>query len=123
MHLLAHLLIPQLVSAAALGARDYGNRAVYFLDNNPAGSSIVSLKISPQDGTLSNPIRTSTGGIGLFGLTASKTGAAPAAGGAGTGQYPFNEAQSDSIRYSLHPRFSGCVARCTNPPENLVLNK
>lgn len=84
MQILACLLIPQLVSAVAIGARDDRSRAAYFLDNNPAGSSIISLKISPDDGTLSNPIRTPTGGKGLFGLTASSTGGTPAAGGADT---------------------------------------
>ncbi len=84
MHILTYLLIPHLVSAVAIGARDDRNRAAYFLDNNPAGSSIISLKISPEDGSLSNPIRTPTGGKGLFGLTASSTGGSPAAGLADT---------------------------------------
>lgn len=83
MHALTYLLIPQLVSAAALGARHQDKRAAYFLDNNPAGATIVSLKISPNDGTLSDPIRTSTGGVGLLALSASSTGGAPAPGGAG----------------------------------------
>jgi hypothetical protein len=47
--------------------RDASNRAAYFLDNNPAGSSIVSLKIS-EDGYLSSPTRISTGGYGLYGV-------------------------------------------------------
>jgi hypothetical protein len=41
-------------------------RAAYFLDNNPSGSSVVSLNIA-NNGTLSNPIRTSTGGVGSWG--------------------------------------------------------
>jgi len=45
------------------------SKALYFLDNNPAGSSIVALKIA-EDGTLSDPVRTSTGGSGSIGLTA-----------------------------------------------------
>ncbi|UKZ76848.1 hypothetical protein TrVFT333_004563 [Trichoderma virens FT-333] len=40
-------------------------RAAYFLDNNPSGASIVSLKIS-SNGTLSNPVRTLTGGDGSW---------------------------------------------------------
>jgi len=37
---------------------------LYSMDNNPAGSSIVSLSILPN-GNLATPIRTSTGGKGL----------------------------------------------------------
>ena len=88
MHALAYLLVPQLISAATLGVRHQDKRAAYFLDNNPEGSSIVSLKICPDDGTLSNPVRTSTGGVGLYGLAASSTGGAPAAGGAGMEFHP-----------------------------------
>ena len=86
MHALIYLLVPSLVSAAAIGLRNNDNsctRAAYFLKNDPAGSSIVSLKISEEDGTLSSPVMTSTGGKGLFGLKTSATGGAPAAGGAG----------------------------------------
>lgn len=46
------------------------NRAAYFQDNGSAGNSIVALQISSSDGTLSNPVRTSTGGEGLAGLLA-----------------------------------------------------
>jgi hypothetical protein len=48
--------------------RDESNRAAYFLDNDPAGSSIITLKISEEDGFLSSPTRISTGGIGLYGV-------------------------------------------------------
>jgi hypothetical protein len=41
------------------------------------------LKISVEGGTLSSPVVTSTGGKGLYGLTASSTGGSPAVGGAG----------------------------------------
>lgn len=82
MHALSLLLAPILVSAAAINSRD-SSRAAYFLDNNPAGSSIVSLQIA-EDGTLSSPVRTSTGGKGLFALTAGTNGAPAAAGGADT---------------------------------------
>lgn len=81
MHALTILLAPVLVSAAAINSRAC-SRAAYFLDNNPAGASIVSLQIA-EDGTLSYPVRTSTGGKGLFALTAGTNGAAAAAGGAG----------------------------------------
>jgi hypothetical protein len=87
MHALTYLLIPQLVSAAALGARHQDKRAAYFLDNNPAGATIVSLRISPEYGTLSDPIRTSTGGVGLLALSASSTGGAAAPVGAGMPLY------------------------------------
>ncbi len=52
---------------------DGSNRAAYFLDNNPLnpkGNSIVSLKIG-EDGLLSSPVRTYTGGKGLFGLNSN----------------------------------------------------
>jgi hypothetical protein len=84
MYILASLLLPHLVSALAIGSRDSGClRAAYFLNNDPAGSSIVSLKIA-EDGTVSDPISTSTGGKGLLGLTAGANGAAATAGGADT---------------------------------------
>lgn len=41
-------------------------RAVYFLDNNPSGASVVSLNIL-SNGTLSNPVRTFTNGNGSYG--------------------------------------------------------
>jgi hypothetical protein len=84
MHGLIFLLAPVLVLAAVISFRDSSDdsRAVYFLDNNPAGASIISLKIA-EDGTLSHPVRTSTGGQGLLALTAGMNGAPAAAGGAG----------------------------------------
>ncbi|KAK0512839.1 hypothetical protein JMJ35_004856 [Cladonia borealis] len=49
----------------------YGqNRAAYFQDNDSAGNSLVALQISEYDGTLSNPVKISTGGKGLAGLVA-----------------------------------------------------
>ena len=49
----------------------YGqNRAAYFQDNDSAGNSLVALRISEYDGTLSNPVKISTGGKGLAGLVA-----------------------------------------------------
>ena len=43
-----------------------GAKAVYFLDDDPSGSSIVSLKVG-KDGHLSDPLRTSTNGFGAIG--------------------------------------------------------
>lgn len=84
MHALSYLFFPSLVSAAAIGLRDgYCSRAAYFLKNDPAGSSIISLKISDWDGTLSDPVETPTGGKGLIGLTASSTGGPPTTNQAG----------------------------------------
>lgn len=40
--------------------------AVYFLDSDPAGASIVSLPIQ-VNGSLGQPLRTSSGGLGLIG--------------------------------------------------------
>lgn len=53
-------------------------RALYFLENNPAGANIVSLKVSSKDGSLSDPARVPTGGNGLVGV--GNTGAAVAMG-------------------------------------------
>ena len=107
MHALSFLLAPVLVSAAAISVRD-GSRAAYFLDNNPAGASIVSLKIA-DDGTLSGPVRTSTGGTGLFGLTAGTNGAPPAVGGAGETDELLNIYHLTFGRHTLHARL--CTSR------------
>uniref|UniRef100_A0A0D2YAT1 3-carboxymuconate cyclase n=1 Tax=Fusarium oxysporum (strain Fo5176) TaxID=660025 RepID=A0A0D2YAT1_FUSOF len=42
------------------------DRALYFLDSDPQGASVVSLSIA-KDGSLGKPQRTSTGGRGLIG--------------------------------------------------------
>ena len=47
------------------------NAAAYFLDNNPSGNSLVSLKIG-KDGSLSEPVKTATGGKG--GISVNATG-------------------------------------------------
>jgi hypothetical protein len=61
-------LIVGVVSAFPFRGSPYSsNRVAYFLENDPAGNYIVSLKIS-EDGTLDTPVRTSTGGNGLSGL-------------------------------------------------------
>lgn len=48
------------------------NAVAYFLYNDPTGNSIVSLKIG-QDGKLSDPMKTPTGGVGS--LEVDNTGA------------------------------------------------
>ncbi|KAL9137106.1 MAG: hypothetical protein Q9175_001675 [Cornicularia normoerica] len=45
-------------------------QTAYFQDMGPNGSYIVALKISDIDGTVSNPVLTSTGGYGVAGLIA-----------------------------------------------------
>jgi hypothetical protein len=112
MYALTYLLIPQLVSAAAINGRGNPNRAAYFLNNDPAGASIVSLKINPNDGTLSSPVVTWTGGKGLYGLTASSTGGAPAAGGAGMNQDPLMGITLKSSRYLVYSRLCSCLSGC-----------
>jgi hypothetical protein len=92
MHFLASaplLLAVPLVSAAVVtiaACPKPSSKAVYFLDNNPSGAGIYALSIA-EDGTVSDPVRTSTGGVGLYGLQASTTGGAAAA--AGQGRVPF----------------------------------
>nr|POE82747.1 hypothetical protein CFP56_68151 [Quercus suber] len=51
-------------------------KALYFLENNPAGSAIVALSIGP-DGSISDPIRTSTQGLGAFEFNATTGAAVP----------------------------------------------
>lgn len=81
MHPIGLLLAPVLVSAAAIQARSAAG-AAYFLDNNPAGASIISLEIA-DDGTVSKPVRTSTGGKGLMAFTGGAVGAPPTIGAGG----------------------------------------
>lgn len=45
-------------------------RAAYFLDSDTSGNKLISLKISHDDGTLSSPVRTPTGGKGLSDIVA-----------------------------------------------------
>ncbi|CAJ2500302.1 Uu.00g031550.m01.CDS01 [Anthostomella pinea] len=46
-------------------------KALYFLDNSPFGPAITSIKLN-DDGTLSNPKRTLTNGVGLLGRPANR---------------------------------------------------
>jgi hypothetical protein len=77
MRALALLLVPQLVSAVAIGERNFDPLAAYFINNDPAGNHIVSLQISPFDGTVSKPVQVPTGGKGAIGLTAGTNGGPP----------------------------------------------
>lgn len=68
------LLLSAVVTASPLGLGQWkgpwhsnGAKAAYFLDNDPSGSSVVSLKIG-KDNLLSDPIRTSTNGYGAIGV-------------------------------------------------------
>ncbi|TEY57669.1 hypothetical protein BOTCAL_0209g00080 [Botryotinia calthae] len=83
MYLFQTFLLTPIVLAASIITRHHSrDAAAYFLDNNPNGSSIIAMRISREDGTLSLPVRTSTGGKGMFGLNApaANSTAAPAPG-------------------------------------------
>jgi hypothetical protein len=73
MHFLTYLLVPQLVSALAISQRDDCDqstqlRALYMLDSNPAGSTVIAFKINEEDGSLSDQVVTPTGQLGEMGL-------------------------------------------------------
>jgi hypothetical protein len=65
------LFTPLALATLALGRPQARapKKALYMLDSDPNGASIVAMEIAP-DGTLSKPTRTSTGGNGLIGLNA-----------------------------------------------------
>lgn len=66
------LLIFTNASPVSPERRDGGRkRAAYILDNDPAGASIISMTIGIDDGLLSSPVRTFTGGNGLYGKNAN----------------------------------------------------
>lgn len=48
------------------------NRALYFLDSDPQGASVVSFSIDKHS-MLRDPQRTSTGGNGLIGMNVNGT--------------------------------------------------
>ncbi|KAF1985600.1 hypothetical protein K402DRAFT_334137 [Aulographum hederae CBS 113979] len=52
------------------GQGSVDNKALYFLQNDPTGASIVSLELD-QYGKVSNAVQTPTGGSGLQGITAA----------------------------------------------------
>jgi hypothetical protein len=97
-----NFLIPYLAAtahASVIGSRAFSPRAAYFLDNNPGGSSIISLAIA-ENGTLYNPVRTSTGGQGRFANVASATGPA-APGGADSLMSQGSVVISGDVSYSM----------------------
>ena len=49
-------------------SRNSTRKTAYFQDNDPTRNNIIALHISDTDGTLSNPVRTRTGGNGLVDL-------------------------------------------------------
>lgn len=61
------------ISALSIQNRDNRKRAAYTLSNNAAGANLLALSISVEDGTLSKPVLTPTGGKGLLGNTANGT--------------------------------------------------
>ena len=75
------LLLPSILtiglgfaSALSLPKRgDTRKRAAYLLSNNGGGDNVLALSISVDDGTVSNPVLTFTGGNGLLGNTANGT--------------------------------------------------
>ncbi|KAH6665114.1 hypothetical protein B0J14DRAFT_522288, partial [Halenospora varia] len=103
MHVLTNLLFPAIISAATLSIKASPNRALYFLDNNPTGASIVALKISNENGTLSNPIRTSTRGKGMYGLAAGANGAGAAPAGADTLFVQDSVVVSEDYLFTVNP--------------------
>ncbi|KAF7916685.1 hypothetical protein EAE99_009578 [Botrytis elliptica] len=83
MHLFRTFLLTPIILAASIITRHHSrDAAAYFLDNNPNGSTIIAMRISREDGTLSLPTRTSTGGKGMLGLNApaANSTVAPAPG-------------------------------------------
>lgn len=63
--ILMSLAIP---AAFGHGQRGTSKRALYFWDNDSTGASIITLRISADDGLLSSPTRISTGGKGLLAM-------------------------------------------------------
>ncbi|TGO45048.1 hypothetical protein BCON_0430g00050 [Botryotinia convoluta] len=114
MHLFQTSLLTPIVLAASIITRHHSrDAAAYFLDNNPNGSTIIAMKISREDGTLSLPTRTSTGGKGMLGLDApaANSTAAPAPGfkealTVNTGSKTLAMFSIDSNDF-LHPRMAG----------------
>lgn len=72
MHLFNYLLVPTVVSALAVNKRTDCDapspRALYMLDTNPNGSTVVGFSINVDDGSLSDQVVTPTGQLGLMGL-------------------------------------------------------
>lgn len=65
------------------------DRAAYFQDNDSASNSLVALQISEYDGSLSDPVKTSTGGKGLAGLIAVSQDSVVVDGDISSPVFPF----------------------------------
>ncbi|MCJ1284367.1 hypothetical protein MMC26_003698 [Xylographa opegraphella] len=63
---LVPLVVPRVISR-----RETRPRAAYTLDNDGAGAYILALRIDLANGTVSPPVKTPTGGLGLLGTTAT----------------------------------------------------
>ncbi|GAM83058.1 hypothetical protein ANO11243_010440 [Dothideomycetidae sp. 11243] len=76
--ILLPLALASLGCVNAAPAQRNQNKALYFLDSDPAGASIVALSVG-ADGIPRNPIKTSTGGMGAIGVngTGAPNGADP----------------------------------------------
>ena len=74
-----HFLYCTLIASALAAPWHMNNhtRAIYTLSNDPSGNNLLSLAISPTDGTVSSPVLTSTGGKGLRGLNVGPPFGAP----------------------------------------------
>ncbi|KAL8822837.1 MAG: hypothetical protein Q9191_006434 [Dirinaria sp. TL-2023a] len=81
MHLtLASLFTTTLTLASALSIQPRGDtrkRAAYTLSNDASGANLLALSISVEDGTVSNPTLTPTGGKGLLGKKSANASAGP----------------------------------------------
>ena len=64
------LALKSTLSLALPQARDSTKHATYFLQIDPAGDYVVALSNNEDNGTVSSPVRTPTGGKGLAGLLA-----------------------------------------------------
>jgi hypothetical protein len=72
MHFSSLLLVPTLVSALAIKARESTyTRAAYMLVDDPAGSNILTYGIDTDTGLLGVPTLIPTGGFGLQGINIS----------------------------------------------------
>lgn len=69
MRFLNYLIIPALVSATALPTRTCSaassKKALYVLYDDPAGSYVAAMEVSPENGTISNIVTHQTGEKGL----------------------------------------------------------
>ncbi len=59
-------LLSIFIAPSKPGQKHGQQMAAYFLENNPSGNFIISLKANGSE--LSDPVRTSTGGVGSISL-------------------------------------------------------